>query len=154
MQEKEDKIKELISSAKSDYDKGLAYSFGDGVSQNHNKALEFFMKSAEQGYAPARYRVGVAYAYGEGTEKNMEKAAYWYEQAAKQSYDVAQRNLGMMYINGEGVEEDKPRALAWYSVLADKGNVMDIRRRDVLEKQMEWEDIEKATELKKDLMSN
>jgi len=106
------------------------------------------MKAAEQSYAPAQYKVGIAYAYGEGIEKDPYEAAIWYRKAAKQGYAIAQRNLGVMYMNGDGINQDKPLALAWYGILAENGNVMDIRRRDMLEKQLTESELQQAVLLK------
>lgn len=141
-----------MSTAVEDYDQGLAYSFGEkGVQKDLAEAFNWFMKSAQQGYAPAQYKIGVSYAYGEGTGKDLKQAAYWYEKAAQQGYAIAQRNLGSMYQNGNGVEINKPLALAWYSILADSGNLMDVRRRDSLINELTPEEIEYALQLKSKL---
>ena len=101
------------STAVADYEQGLTYAFGEkGVAQDMSEAFNWFMKSAEQGYAPAQYKVGVSYAYGEGTEKDLKNALYWYEKAAEQGHAIAQRNLGSMYQSGNGVEVNKPLASA------------------------------------------
>ena len=140
------------STAVEDYEQGLAYSFGErGVKKNLTDAFTWFMKSAQQGYAPAEYKVGVSYAYGEGVDKDMQQAAYWYEKAAAQGHAIAQRNLGSMYQNGNGVEVNKPLALAWFSILADRGNLMDIKRRDSLINELSPEEIEYALQLKSKL---
>ncbi|MCZ6525033.1 MAG: hypothetical protein O6928_00505 [Gammaproteobacteria bacterium] len=136
------------STARSDYERGQSYSFGDGIEKDPGAAFKWFMKAAEQSYAPAQYKVGIAYAYGEGIEKDPYEAAIWYRKAAKQGYAIAQRNLGVMYMNGDGINQDKPLALAWYGILAENGNVMDIRRRDMLEKQLTESELQQAVLLK------
>ena len=141
-------------SGKSDYELGVAYAYGEGVTQNHATAFTFFQKAAEQGYAPAEYKLGVAYAYGEGVKQNLELAAEWYKKAAEQGYTIAQRNLGGLYMKGHGIEQNKPLALAWYNILAEQGNVMDIHRRDALEKEMKESEIEEAERLQQQLKAS
>jgi TPR repeat protein len=137
-----------------DYEKGMSYSFGEGVEKDSAEAFRWFLKSAEQGHAPAQYKVGVAYAYGDGVAQDPVEAAGWYRKAALQGYALAQRNLGTMYAQGEGLDADKPLAFAWYSVLADSGNVMDIRRRDQLQSELSQEEYRRALEIKETLLGS
>ena len=143
-----------LATASSDYELGVAYSYGEGVVQNHEIAFQYFKKSAELGYAPAQYKLGVAYAYGEGVEQDIEQATEWYTKAAEQGYSIAQRSLGNIYTNGDGIEQNKPLGLAWYSILAERGNVMDVHRRDALKKELTEPEIEEAERLKQQLSSN
>ncbi len=148
--EPEQSFEEALAAVK-EYENGLAYSFGDGVAQNNEAAFTAFLRSAELGHAPAQYKTGVAYAYGEGVEKNPAQAVHWYKKAAEQGYALAQRNLGVMYMNGDGVEQNKPLAYAWHSIVADSGNVMDVHRRDSLQKQLSEAEIEEALSIKASL---
>jgi TPR repeat protein len=134
-----------------DYERGLAYSFGEGVAKDPASAFSYFKKAAENNYAPAQYKLGVAYAYAEGTQADLAQSAYWYEKAAMQGHTISQRNLGVMYQNGDGVAQDKTRALAWFSLLADSGNVMDIRRREMLASELSSDENERAEQLKREL---
>ncbi len=124
-----------------DYERGLAYAFGEGVTKDLKIAFQYFKQAAEKNYAPAQYKIGVAYAYAEGTSTDKDQAAYWYEKAAMQGHTIAQRNLGVMLENGDGINQDKIKALAWYNILAKSGNVMDIRRRDNLSSELSQVDI-------------
>jgi len=134
-----------------DYERGLAYSFGEGVAKNLETAFEHFMNAAKKDYVPAQYKVGVAYAYAEGTMEDKTQAVYWYDKAAMKGHTIAQRNLGVMYEHGDGINEDKVKALAWYNILAQSGNVMDIRRRDTLSDEMNSSDISEADRLTIDI---
>tara|TARA_R110002073_G_scaffold7963_4_gene44491 strand:+ start:6643 stop:11175 length:4533 start_codon:yes stop_codon:yes gene_type:complete len=146
---KDDASDELIidETGKADYEEGLAYAFGDGVPQNDRNAFNLFFSAAVKGYALAQYKVGVAYAYGEGVRQDNRQAAEWYQKAAEQGYTIAQRNLAMMYLDGTGIQQDKVQALAWYKVVASQGNVMDIRRRDMLEKELSENELARSQEL-------
>ncbi len=145
--EPEQSIEEALA-AVDEYEKGLAYSFGDGVPQDNKAAFDAFLRAAELGHTPAQYKTGVAYAYGEGVDKDPQQAVYWYRKAAEKGYALAQRNLGVMYMNGDGIEQNKPLAFAWYSILAEAGNVMDVHRRDTLQQQLSQAELEQARAIK------
>lgn len=136
----------------SDYEKGLAYSEGEGVPQNDDNAFILFESAAQQNYAPAQYQLGNAYMGGYGTEKNPETAVTWYEKSARQGYAPAQRTLASIYMNGEnGIRQNKPLALAWYSILSGAGNVLDMHRRDVLKEELSETEVQESEKLKQEL---
>lgn len=145
---------QLKPPAESDHERGLAYTYGEGVPQNDTTAFKYFQSAALQGYAPAQYELGIAYESGRGTQKDIHAAIEWYEKSAQQGYVMAQRSLGNIYMNGEGISQNKPLALAWYSILAVKGNVLDVHRRDLLKEQLTSEEIKESETLKQQLMSS
>jgi TPR repeat protein len=63
------------------------------VTQNHQEALKWFRKGAEQGFALAQYNLGVMYHNGQGVAQNHEEAVKWYRKAAEQGYADAQKAL-------------------------------------------------------------
>lgn len=134
-----------------DYERGLAYAFGEGVPRDQSRAFDYFRRPAEQGHASAQYRLGIAYAYGDGTTQDKAQAMEWYRRAALQGHSIAQRNLAIMYQEGDGIPENKPLALAWLSILADNGNVMDQRRRDMLAVELNSDQLDMAEKIKSDL---
>lgn len=145
---------QLKPPAESDHERGLAYTYGDGVPQNYTTAFKYFQSAALQGYAPAQFELGVAYESGRGTKKDINTAIEWYEKSAQQGYVMAQRSLGNIYMNGEGINQNRPLALAWYSILAEKGNVLDVHRRDLLKEQLTSEEIRESERLKQQLMAD
>jgi len=66
---------------------------GDGVGKSHNKALYWFRKAAEQGYAKAQYNLGLCYKNGWGVRKNITEAKKWFRKAAEQGLETAQEAL-------------------------------------------------------------
>ena len=50
---------------------------GEGVSQNFEKAYEYYLKAARAGNLDSQIKVAQMYQEGTGTEKNLEKSAYW-----------------------------------------------------------------------------
>lgn len=150
---KEEEEVAIDPSGKADYEQGLAYVYGNTVESDPNQAFNWFLKSAEKGYAPAQYKVGVAYAYGDGTPRNYEQALRWYKNAALQGHNIAQRNIGNMYYNGQGVNQDKTTAYAWYKIVADNGNEMDKRRLDNIKQELSSDELNKSIQLAQDIKS-
>ena len=55
---------------------------GNGVEQNYDAALDWFMKAAELGDSDAMYNLGVMYYSGEGVEMDESTANEWFKKAA------------------------------------------------------------------------
>ncbi|MFN7096943.1 MAG: tetratricopeptide repeat protein, partial [Gammaproteobacteria bacterium] len=84
------------------------------------KAKDFFLTSANLGYAPAQFHLGRIYMQGEGDEKNTGKALEWLHKAADHGYVLAQFYLGLIYMKGEDVEKNTGKALEWLNKAADQ----------------------------------
>ncbi len=95
-----DKVDQLIVRAeqgdpKAQYQLGLEYCCGFGAGHDTPIALQWFCKSAEQGYGPAQYEVGRFYGlrmathYGESHRQDLILAYAWYRLAADQSVPLA-----------------------------------------------------------------
>ena len=55
------------------------------MTQNYEKAKEWWQKAADQGYiANAQFNLGVMYARGEGVTQDFKKAKKWWQKAADQ----------------------------------------------------------------------
>ena len=100
---------------------GRRYETGDGVPKDAEKAVYWYRKSAEQGYARGQNNVGHCYDLGIGIEKDSLQAVYWFRKAVEQGYAVAQYNLGVCYEFGNGVSKDFQQAVYWYRKSADQG---------------------------------
>jgi TPR repeat protein len=70
------------------------------------KAVEWYRKAAEQGYAHAQYRLGYCYGKGMGVPKDLVKAVELIRKAADQEFDEAQYMLSHIYYHGIGVPRD------------------------------------------------
>jgi len=75
------------------YDFGILYAKGEGVSIDYGEAVGWFRKAADQGLAPAQYAMGLAYAHGQGLPVNDAQAVDWLRRAAQQGYALAQTAL-------------------------------------------------------------
>lgn len=95
------------------YNLGERYYLGRGVPVDEQKAVEFYIKSAEKGNPKAQYKLGVCYEYGRGIPKDDSRAIYWYTKASAQYYPYALYKLGVRYFTGRGVckNEEKAKAL-------------------------------------------
>ena len=99
------------------------YDHGQGVRQDHDEAVRWYRKAAEQGQAGAQSNPGVMYASGRGLRQDHAEAVRLYRKAAEQGHAGAQYNLGVMYASGQGVKQDHAEAVRWYRKAAEQGIV-------------------------------
>ena len=57
------------------YNLGICYYNGNGVTKNYTEAVKCFKKAAEQGYALAQHNLGACYYFGHGVPKSISNAA-------------------------------------------------------------------------------
>lgn len=96
---------------------------GLGASRDIFTAVQWYRKSAEQGYLPAVTYVGYMYATGHGVARNPMEAAKWYTQAAQMGDPVAQNAIGVLLRDGAGVKKNHQLAAQWFLQGATQGNV-------------------------------
>jgi len=104
--------------ADAQYRLGLLYEKGQGVEQDHAKAVNWYTKAAERGHADAQGGLGAMYLYGVGVAQDSEMAVIWLTKAAEQGQTLAQSYLGLIYANSLGVAQDLQKAVAWYGKVA------------------------------------
>ncbi|HEV8552721.1 MAG TPA: tetratricopeptide repeat-containing serine protease family protein [Casimicrobiaceae bacterium] len=109
--------------ADAQFNLGVMYANGEGVSKDAAKAVEWYQKAATQGDADAQLNLGAMYLRGEGVPKEVAKAVEWYQKAATQGNADAQHKLGWMYFYGEGVPTDAAKAVECWQKAAAQGNV-------------------------------
>jgi len=100
---------------------GLMYYNGQGVTQDYSETVKWFRKAAEQGNAPAQSNLGLMYYNGQGVAQDYSEAVKWYRRAAEQGNAPAQSNLGGMYLTGQGVPKNDVEAAKWYHKAAEQG---------------------------------
>ena len=106
--------------AAAQFNLGLMYDKGQGVTRDYAQAMVWYRKAADQGLAPAQYNVGALYASGQGGRRDDVQAMSWVRRAAEQGYAPAQRSIGAMYESGQGVAQDYVQALIWFHKVADR----------------------------------
>jgi TPR repeat protein len=116
--------------AKAQYNLGVAYANGYGVSEDKSEAMRWWRKAADQGYIKAEFRLGVAYDLGDGVPRDEAESVRWYRKAADKGDAEAQFNLGAAYRDGAGVPKDNAEAYFWLS-LAATGKVEGVRQEDL-----------------------
>lgn len=106
--------------ANSEYNLGLLYARGQGVTQDYAKAMEWYRKAAEQGVPAAEYNLGVMYANGQGLTANADEARKWFLKAADQGVPDAAAGLGNIY-RESGAFQNAAEAEKWYRQAAEQG---------------------------------
>ena len=113
---------------------GTAYYKGDGISKDYKKALEWWLKAADQGQVTAMVNVGNAYLSGWGVATDHMEAAKWYEKAAKKGSKDGKKYLswawnyiGTDYHMGrKGLKQDDSQALKyWKMAISGEGMTLD-----------------------------
>ena len=122
----EDQIKLLETAARrglaeAQYELGVAYDRGLGVTQNHATAAGWYHRAAEQGLTDAQYNLATLYDEGLGTPRDIELAREWYIRAADAGEARAMNNLGYIYEKGLLGVRDYDEAVVWYRRAARKG---------------------------------
>jgi len=123
----EKKFKEQMALAEKNdvhaqYEVGIMYLRGRGVTVDQGEAAGWLRKSAEQGYDKAQYKLGMLYYQGKGMRRNYDQAHAWLQKSAAQKHHPAQFQLGEMYAQGQGVPQNYEQALSWYTMAANNGN--------------------------------
>ena len=104
------------------YDIGLMYFEGNGMTQDYMKAFQWFTQAAKLNHPEAQDYLGLCYEYGYGTEQNVRQAVEWYERSAGQGNASAQYHLALMYHFGRGVDQSYPVAFGWFKKAAEQNH--------------------------------
>ncbi|KAG9068837.1 hypothetical protein KI688_011123 [Linnemannia hyalina] len=112
---------------------GNLYTDGEGVLQDYQSAIDWYLKSAikeiqlasaaaDQGHANAQTNIGLMYGEGDGVPQDFAKAMEWFRMASDQGYAGAQFIIGVTYYVGQGVPQDFAKAMEWFRMAADQGH--------------------------------
>ena len=101
--------------ARAQFDLGLLYENGDGVSRDYAKAHQWYEKSAAQGGAKAQFYLGMQCAFGEGVPLDLVQAHMWYSLAAGNGHAAATvyRNDLARQMTPAQIAEAHKRAREW-----------------------------------------
>ena len=103
--------------AEAQYQVGLAYDMGKHVTRNTDEAARLFLKSAEQGYAPAEGAYGMSMK-----DTNPAIAERWMLRGAEHGDATTQFWLGVAYEQNWFGATDSELALKWYQKAAEAGD--------------------------------
>jgi TPR repeat protein len=70
---------------------------GYWIVQSDKDASDWWLKSAEMGYAPCQFNIGTAYLIGSGIEKDLTKAKYWLQKAIDSTYEKYSKSAKVIY---------------------------------------------------------
>ncbi|MCT7461342.1 sel1 repeat family protein [Aliarcobacter cryaerophilus] len=107
------------------YNLGRMYLGGEefSVYHDHEKAVDLFLQSANQGYTKAQLKLGTMHQSGlAGVDESYAKAAYWLQKAADKGDSEAQNLLGVMYWNGRGVNKNQETAIELFEKSCKRGH--------------------------------
>jgi localization factor PodJL len=107
--------------AAAEYEIGLRYAEGRGVTVNASEAARWLELAAKQGLAMAQFRLAGFYEKGVGLKKDIETARRLYKAAAEQGNAKAMHNLAVLYAEGAAVKPDYRTAAQWFRLAADHG---------------------------------
>jgi TPR repeat protein len=122
---------------------GSSYDDGaNGLQQDHEKAVELWLRSGELGYAGSYFNIGNSYYTGRGVESDVKKAVHYWELAAMGGHVIARHNLGCIEENAG----NKDRAVKHYMIAAGAGDDDSLEqiRQCFLNGQATKDDFEKA----------
>eukprot|EP00040_Diaphanoeca_grandis_P003159 m.23976 g.23976 ORF g.23976 m.23976 type:complete len:268 (-) comp14434_c0_seq1:269-1072(-) len=101
---------------------GDMYDKGDGVKQDHAKAVAYYQLSADQGYAEGQCNLGYMHQNGFGVPQSDTTAFKYYALAAAQGFRIAQFNIGILCATGQGVPKNNVLAMKHFKEAADQGH--------------------------------
>jgi len=101
-----------------------AYDAGNGIEQDKLRAFDFYLASAELGFAPAMNNLAAYYWSGTGVEKNEKQAISWYIEAAENGEPAALYNLGKRKEKGDSkyVAKSIQEAMDYYTKASIMGH--------------------------------
>jgi hypothetical protein len=102
----------------------LEANCGVGVSQDIEKAMEWYQLAADQGESGAMFRLGHMYNNGGVVPFDPTQAVNWWQKAADEGWTDARFDLGEAYRTGSGVDRPDPmEASRQYQLAAQQGHV-------------------------------
>lgn len=96
---------------------GEAYEYLPSVLRDYEKAVHWYRKSAETGYARAYGALAFLYFYGDGVQEDHGTALEWAERGGKRGDVFAQRMAGKIRSMGAERLRDLVEAYAWYKLV-------------------------------------
>jgi len=118
------------------YQLGLCYYGGLGVSKDYLEAAKWWHKAADQDNASAQFKLGLCYYGGYGVARDYEAAVKWWRKAANAGNDEAQYNLGCCCYYGYGTGKDYVEADKWLKLASAQANGNANQLLPTVEKQM------------------
>lgn len=135
------------------YNLGIMFAEGLGITQDYRQAGKWFRLSAERGNWYAQFSLGQLYREGRGVPQDYREALRWYRSSSENGYADAQNNLGVMYVEGQGVTQDYVHAHMWFNIAHSNGLEAAKKNRDNVARSMTAAQIASAQELAKQCLA-
>jgi hypothetical protein len=107
----------------SQYQLGMRYQYGDGVTVDINKANQWLAKAATSGDARSQHALSMFYQQYATNAEGVKKALLWEKKAADHGSADAQYALGVMFKNGRLVRKNEAEARRWLAMAAQQGHL-------------------------------
>ncbi len=108
--------------ADAQFNVGVLYIEGKGVSIDRGEAVFWFEKAAVQGHPEAQYNLGHLLLEEKGDVERIGEGIEWWRKSAEQGFAIAQYNYGRAVFYGIGVEQNRPAAKDWIEKAVAAGN--------------------------------
>ena len=82
--------------ADTQYNLGLMYNNGIGVTQDYAEAMKWYRKAADQGNAKAQSNLGLMYDNGQGVTQDYVQAHMWYNLSAAKDDKIGKNNRDLL----------------------------------------------------------
>jgi TPR repeat protein len=102
---------------------GICYADGIGITKDLTQAVYWYSKSAEQGNSDAQFNLGLCYENGKGVIKDIKQAVNWYLMAAEQGNANAQYRLGFCYHYNKSIK-NLSQSVYWFRMASEQGNAL------------------------------
>ncbi len=101
--------------AASQYNLGLMYEIGQGVTQDYAEAVRWYRKAADQGEANAQNNLGLMYDEGRSVTQDYVQAHMWYNLAAARGLNIGRKNRNLLakQMTPEQIAEARRLAREW-----------------------------------------
>ena len=101
---------------------GDAYRLGlFGYEEDDKKAIHWFEKASEQGYAESKTALAEYLLEGEHIKKDARRAVDLLDQAAMSGHYEAYCDLALCFLDGDGVARNQKQGLKYIELAANKG---------------------------------
>ncbi len=114
--------------ASAQYNLGLIYSEGRGVTRNPQMAIKWWRLAAQNGHLQAQHNLGLAYIGAEtvvpgvADESRFDVAFVWLRKAAKRGLASSRYVLGSLMLERAMSPEDQAEAISFLKAAADQDN--------------------------------
>lgn len=83
------------------------------IATHRDRAIEWYRKAADKGFAPAMNNLGQLYLLGIGREPGMAEAIRWHLAAARAGNPIGAWNVAIAYSAGHGVSSNAAESEKW-----------------------------------------